>query len=73
MVGGWMSDMSFRRVSPIPVEEMVSEPTLMDVINGLATFDLKLSDMTCTECSLWRQCDLAFDPYNTAGDCLLSK
>lgn len=28
---------------------------------------------TCDECDLAPTCDLAFDGYNTNGDCLLSK
>ena len=28
---------------------------------------------TCDGCDLAKRCDFAFDPYNTNGDCLLSK
>lgn len=29
--------------------------------------------LTCCECGLANKCTLAFDSYNTNGDCLLSK
>ena len=30
-------------------------------------------EFTCDECEIANRCRLAFDPYNTNGDCLASK
>lgn len=66
-----MSNHTYR---PMPnPDDLVDEPPLLEIIQYLDGHGLKLTDMTCFNCTLWRQCNLAFDVYNTNGDCLLSK
>jgi hypothetical protein len=38
-----------------------------------AAHGIPIQDFTCYDCPLYRTCDLAFDPYNTNGDCLAEK
>ena len=30
-------------------------------------------NLTCYDCKLTEECPYAYDPYNTDGDCLMSK
>ncbi len=34
---------------------------------------VKLSDFTCWNCGIKKTCYLAFDSYNTNGDCIADK
>jgi len=36
-------------------------------------FEMKVGKFTCDDCSMVRDCTLAFDGYNTDGDCLYDK
>ena len=35
--------------------------------------EIKLEEITCVNCSLWKDCEYAFDSYNIYGDCLAEK
>lgn len=35
--------------------------------------DVKREEFTCHECAIVRECIVAFDIYNTHGDCLMDK
>jgi hypothetical protein len=47
--------------------------TLREVAATLESEGIPLSRLSCLDCSSWRTCEYAFDPYNTDGDCLAEK
>lgn len=54
---------------PLPVWEAVRLATEVR-----SRFDMADDrEITCETCQLNAECDLAFDPYNTDGDCLAMK
>lgn len=42
-------------------------------VDGNYRYETDCDRYTCNDCPLNKKCSLAFDPYNTDGDCLLDK
>ena len=58
------------RAVPLTEEELEEEKVKLREHYAPHGFDI---GTTCEECGLRFTCKLAFDAYNTNGDCLLSK
>lgn len=78
-----MMDSAHRRwlleVARTPEEQETYKKKMLDSYNDYLTrcqpeaAHLQAEELTCSTCSDANICKLAFDPYNTDGDCLLGK
>lgn len=46
---------------------------MMEMNNRAYGENFGIEQYTCFDCQLWKECEFAFDGYNTNGDCLAEK
>lgn len=51
----------------------MSSPTQLAELRAYVAREFGGHDFTCDDCGARFSCPYAFDPYNTAGDCLAEK